>query len=123
MNAKILIATTLVALAGASSAFAGENSLDKQLSGISTLSRAEVTATLAAAQRAGTLNVGDASAAPVAVSTLTRTQVLAEAQEARRLGLLTFGEANERSPTAAELASIRMAGERAVSMTTAARAQ
>jgi hypothetical protein len=113
MNAKFAIATALIALAGAGSAFAAEGTQDFPAGGISSAPRAEVRLELADAQRNGTLVIGEASAQPVAKSTLTRTQVVAEAKEAQRLGLLEGGEVIKfASPEQTE--QIRLAGERAV---------
>lgn len=117
MNSKLVIATTLIALAGAGSAFAQEGTQEfRATQTLSSQSRADVKAELAAAQRAGTVTVygySEASPAPVAASTLTRTQVQAEAREALRLGLAPQTEAT-RTATAADLDAIRVAGQRAV---------
>lgn len=118
MNAKFTIATALVALVAAGSAFAAEGTQDFPAGGISSLPRAEVRADLANALRAGTVYTIEASAAPVAKSTLTRTQVAAEAREAQRLGLLDAGEVTKFA-TPAQAEQIRMAGERAVATMTA----
>ena len=115
MQAKLVIVTTLIALAGASSAFAQEGTQEfTDTQALSTKSRAEVKAELLAAQRAGEVFYGEASPAPIAASTVTRTQVQAEAREAQRLGLIPFGEEGARVATSAELESIRVAGQRAV---------
>jgi Domain of unknown function (DUF4148) len=124
MKNRLMIATTLVALLGAGSAFAAEGTQDFQPSSIqSTKSRADVKAELAAAQRDGTLetrNYGEASAAPKAASTLSRAQVVAETREALRLGLLDRYDGYAPEPTAAQLEQIRQAGMRAVSDNVAA---
>ena len=116
MNSKIIIATTFIALAGAGSVFAQEGTQDfTNLRALSTHSRAEVTAGLAAAQRAGTVSYNEASPAPVPASTSPRKQVVAELREAQRLGLV--GASNEgdiRIATPAEQEAIRLAGQRAV---------
>ncbi len=118
MNSKLVIVTTLIALAGAGSAFAQEGTQDFPAAQItSTQSRAVVKAELAAAQRAGTVSIDEASTAPVASSTLMRAQVQAEAREAVRLGLAPFSFETTRAASAADLESIRLAGERAVSNT------
>lgn len=81
----------------------------------SQLSRAEVQAQAAEANRAGLIVRGEAqpTQAPVLASGLTRTQVLAEAAEARRLGLIAQGEFMPiASPEQTE--QIRLAGLRAV---------
>ena len=117
MNSKLVIATTLIALAGVGSAFAQEGTQDfSATQALSSKSRAEVKSELAAAQRAGDVTVygyTEASPAPVAASTVTRAQVQAEAREALRLGLIPVSEAT-RTATAADLESIRLAGLRAV---------
>lgn len=116
MNSKLIIATTLIALVGAGSAFAQEGTQDfPAAQTLSTKSRADVKSELAAAQRAGTVGYGEASPAPVPASTLTRTQVVAELREAQRLGLVgASNEGDARIATKAELESIRLAGLRAV---------
>lgn len=117
MNSKIIIATTLIALVGAGSAFAQEATQDLPASHLSTKNRADVKAELAAAQRNGTLvTYGEAQPTPAAASTLTRAQVVAELREAQRLGLVgNVGEGNFRIATQAEQESIRAAGLRAIS--------
>ena len=119
MNAKTLIATTLViAFAGAGSAFAQEGTQDfPDAKALSHKSRAEVRAELLEAQRAGTLqihNYAEASPAPAAASTLTRVQVAAETREAQRLGVVDTNEADVRVATPAQLQLIRAAGLRAL---------
>jgi hypothetical protein len=122
MNSKLAISTTiataLIALAGAGSAFAQEGTQDfPATQTYSTQSRAAVKAELAAAQRAGTVTVfayDEASPAPVASSTLMRVQVVAEAREGMRLGLVPFNHEATRAATPADLESIRVAGQRAV---------
>ena len=118
MNSKIIIATTLIALVGAGSAFAQEGTQDFPAAQfLSSKSRADVKAELATAQRNGTLiTYTEASPAPAPASTITRTQVVAELREAQRLGLV--GVSNEGGfgiATLAEQESIRAAGLRAVS--------
>jgi hypothetical protein len=117
MNRKTLIAaaTTVLALIGAGSALAVEATDDFPATQVlSSKSRADVVAELAAAQRNGEVNYGEASAAPQASSTVTRTQVVAELREARRLGLLGSNEAGAPVPTAAQNEAIRQAGLRAI---------
>ena len=112
MRTKILIAATVMTLAG--SAFAQEGDFPSAPN-LSTKSRAEVKAELVAAVRAGAVGAGEASPTPVPASTLTRAQVRAETLEAMRLGLVGSSyEADIRVPTPAELESIRLAGLRAV---------
>lgn len=117
MNSKIVIATTLIALAGAGSAFAQEGTQDfPAAQALSSKTRAEVKAELFTAQRSGAAyTYNEASPTPVPVSTMTRTQVVAELREAQRLGLV--GASNEgdiRIATAAEQQAIRSAGLRAI---------
>ena len=118
MNSKIIIATTLIALVGAGSAFAQEGTQDFPAAQfLSSNSRADVKAELATAQRNGTLvTYTEASPAPVPGSELTRTQVVAELREAQRLGLVgVSNEGQYRIATQAEQESIRAAGLRAIS--------
>ncbi len=117
MNSKIIIATTLIALVGAGSAFAQEGTQDFPAAQfLSSQSRADVKAELATAQRNGTaFTYTEASPAPVPVSGLTRAQVVAELREAQRLGLVGISnEGDFRIATQAEQASIRAAGLRAI---------
>ena len=117
MNSKIIIATTLIALVGAGSAFAQEGTQDFPAAQyLSSKSRADVKAELATAQRNGTLvTYNEASPSQVPASTMTRTQVVAELREAQRLGLVdTANEGDVRLATQAEQASIRAAGLRAI---------
>ncbi|HEY0855862.1 MAG TPA: hypothetical protein VGE16_02325 [Albitalea sp.] len=126
MNRKTLIAaaTALIALAGAGSAFAIEATQDFRAADVtSTQSRDDVKRERDAAQRDGSLGHGEASPAPDAVSTLTRPQVLAELREAQRLNLAASNEGEQRIATAAESASIRSAGLRAVQTSVAATAR
>jgi Domain of unknown function (DUF4148) len=118
MNSKIIIATTLIALVGAGSAFAQEGTQDFPAAQfLSSKSRADVKAELANAQRNGTLVAyTEASPAQVPASTLTRTQVVAELREAQRLGLVgVSNEGDFRIATPAQQESIRAAGLRAIS--------
>jgi Domain of unknown function (DUF4148) len=124
MNSKIAIATALIALIGAGSAFAQEGTQDfPAAQNLSSKSRADVKAELAAAQRSGTvISYGEASPAPVPASTMTRKQVVAELREAQRLGLVgTDNEGGIRIPTAAENESVRQAGLRAIGTSVAQR--
>ncbi len=124
MNSKIIIATTLIALVGAGSAFAQEGTQDFPAAQfLSTKNRADVKAELAAAQRNGTIvSYGEASPAPVPASTMTRTQVVAELREAQRLGLAgVSNEGDFRIATPTEQESIRAAGLRAIDTSVAQR--
>lgn len=125
MNTRIAIATTLIAFAGAGSAFAQEGTQDfADIAALSTQSRAVVRAELMEAQHAGHLyTTNEASPTPVPASTLSRTQVLAELREATRLGVVgTENEGEVRIATPAEQQAIRLAGERAVDAQMARRA-
>ncbi len=126
MNSKLVIATTLLALAGAGSAFAQEGTQDFPAAQfLSTKSRAEVMSEGAALQRAGVVtSYGEASPAPVPASTMTRKQVVAELREAQRLGLLFASNEGEiRQATPAEQESIRSAGLRAIDTNVAGNAR
>lgn len=81
----------------------------------SQLSRAEVQAQAADANRAGLIARGEAQPeqATVLASDLSRVQVRAEAAEANRLGLIARGEILPVA-TAAQTEQIRLAGLRAV---------
>lgn len=125
MNTRIVIATTLIALAGAGSAFAQEGTQDfSDLQSLSTKSRAEVRAELLRAQQAdGYTTTNEASPTPMPASTLTRTQVLAELREAVHLGVVgTDNEGEFRIATPAEQQAIRLAGLRAIDPQMAGRA-
>jgi hypothetical protein len=81
--------------------------------------RAEVHAEAVAANRArtGAVTYGDSALLNRLMSggsTLSRRQVQAEAIEARRLGLFSVGDRDVRTPTPAELESVRQAGLRAI---------
>lgn len=128
MNSKSFITslTAAVALLGAASAFAaplvGEADLSLPMAYSSKLSRAEVQAAALQARAAGQQFNGDyiALKEPAFMSTVTRAQVHAEALEAIRLHAIGQGEHNY-FPTQEQLDSIRLAGERAVTMQVAAR--
>ena len=86
--------------------------------------RAEVKADLKVAQASGQLPVfGEIGVVPVAIaSTKSRDQVVAETREAARLGLLSsYGELGPKDATPAQEQQIKLAGERAIAQTTAAR--
>ena len=123
MNSKIIIATSLIAIASVGSACAQEGTQDFPAAQIlSTKTRAEVKAELAAAQRNGTfVTYHEGSPAPVPVSTMTRAQVVAELREAQRLGLvgMSSNEGDFRIATPAEQQLIRAAGLRAISTSVA----
>jgi Domain of unknown function (DUF4148) len=100
----------------------GDNAgLNRLLSMPSQRSRADVRAEAAAANRSHARIAGDADGALLdrllsEPSMLSRTQVRAEAIEWRRLGLNGYGDHEPRTPTPAELESIRQAGLRAIGM-------
>ena len=124
MNSKIIIATTLIALVGAGSAFAQEGTQDFPAPVLkSSTTRAEVIADLKAAPRGEVASYGEASVAPKAASQLSRAQVVAETREAVRLGLTETSDGSVRVATPAQLEQIRAAGLRALDngMTTAAK--
>jgi hypothetical protein len=105
----------------------GDNAgLNRLLSMPSQRSRADVRAEAAATNKSHARIAGDADGALLdrqlrEPSTLSRAQVRAEAIEWRRLGLNGHGDHEPRTPTPAELESIRQAGLRAISMENMAR--
>lgn len=135
MNSKNLctVATAVIALLGAASAFAdsdvsvsGEKAFETVAPFTSTAKRADVRLAAVAATRdvrrlANGENSGDVEG-PF-MSTLTRAQVAAELREAIRIGAVNFGgdHGSRTSPTEAQLESIRMAGVKARSMSVASR--
>jgi hypothetical protein len=127
MNTKHLLAplfTVVVAIVGfasATAAQAGEATYDYPVALHSTLSRAEVVTEAARARAAGEISRGEyAYVAPASGIAKTRAQVVAEAREANRLGLVSRGEETV-LPTVAQLASVELAGLKALDMTLAAR--
>jgi len=123
MNTKTFI-TVAIALIGAvagTAATAGEATYGYPVVYTSTLTRAEVRAEAVRALAAGEVSTGERSIVVGSVGMpLSRAQVIAETLEAIRIGALSRGEQNV-FPTAAQLDSIRMAGERTVAMQTAMR--
>ena len=108
-------------IAHANSATAGEGAQEYPMAITSTVSRAEVYADLLRSRAAGLVPQGEwLPVAPSHGPALTRAQVKAETLEAIRLGVISIGEQN-RFPNAMQLEQIRMAGERALSTTMAAR--
>ena len=105
------VATALVALVGASTAFAQEATPDAAPA-VSIASRSVVAADAASALRAGTLPGGEAGLVADApfTSFVSRAQVQAEAAAARRLGLLDRGELSAPVASAAQHELIRQAG-------------
>ena len=117
MNTTTRIAAAAIALFAATGSFAVEGTQEfTDAKALSTQSRAAVVAQI----KDSAPNLGEASAAPVAVSTLERARVLAEAREAQRLGLTGPSETLPQ-PTAAQIEQIRLAGDRAVAQTVAAK--
>ena len=126
MNRTSLIAavTTVIALAGAGSAFAIEGTQDfPETQALSTQSRDAVRSELAAAARVGGLVRGEASAAPVPASTQSRTVIAAETREALRLGVAGSNEAEIRIASPAQQEAIRLAGQRAIEGTSVAQSR
>jgi len=112
MNRHILIAaTTLIALVGASSAFAIEATQEfEQVDTLSVKPRVEMKLARAALQReAGRVPRGEASAEPQPASELTRAEVVAETREAMRLGAIGSNEAEIRVASPAQQEVIRQA--------------
>lgn len=121
MNSKLVIATALVAFAGAGSVFAQEGTQDfPAAQSLSTMSRADAKAATEAAYRNAPRTTTSSTIVAASDPALTRVQVRAEAREAMRLGLAPANEGT-RAATAADLESIRVAGERAVSTALAAK--
>ena len=126
MNTKTFFASAVAVIAalttlGAASAFAGEATYDYPVAYTSSLSRADVQAQTLQAIKAGLIEHGERSVVVADTGpALTRAQVKAETREALRIGAI---ERHEQSvaPTAAQLASIHMAGLKAVAMTMASR--
>jgi hypothetical protein len=91
---------------------------------VSTRSRAEVKADVKEARAKGELpRFGELGVQPVETpSVKTRAQVAAETREAARLGLLgRYGEQEPKIATPEQERQIRLAGERAVHQTSAAK--
>lgn len=143
MNRKNLLslAAAVIAIVGAGSAFAGDSRSTSRYactfehgdrdygapclpSSASTLARDSVRAEAVAAVRAGLIHNDDHGlpAGQPFVSTLTRAQVKAETREAVRIGAVGGGDyALRDGPSAEQLESIRMAGQRALAMNVASR--
>jgi hypothetical protein len=122
MNRINLIAAAALAFAAATPVLAaGEARYEFPAASTSTLTRAEVKAQLVAARGAGHIAQGERSVVIADTGTpLTRAQVVAETLEAIRVGAISRHEQSEQ-PTAAQLDSIRMAGQRALAMQVASR--
>ena len=119
MNAIKTIAIALIALTSATVALADDPSVVAPEPTTSVVTRAEVRQALSQARAAGQViyGEGDFVAAPTGMA-LTRAQVKAEAREALRIGAVQRGEASF-VITPMQLELIRMAGLKALSMTTA----
>jgi hypothetical protein len=119
MNRINLIAAAALAVAfsAATPVFAaGEATYELPVAATSTLTRADVQAQLFAARAAGHVAHGERSVVIAEVGTpLTRAQVRAETLEAIRIGAIDRHE-DSTQPTAAQLESIRLAGQRALAM-------
>lgn len=119
MFSKTLLIAASAALFSASGAFAQEATPAPEIDGFKPVkTRAEVAAETAAAAQAGLIARNDADFQRIAGAGFqpykSRTQVVAETIEARRLGLIVHGELPIPEATPAQLASIRLAGERAL---------
>jgi hydroxypyruvate isomerase len=113
----LALATTLASLPAQADGL-GEASYQWPTVAASQAARAEVRRQAAEANAAGRLPHGELGlAVEPGRSLLSRTQVRAEAQEAIRLGLTGHGEQTV-LPTVEQLASIRLAGLRAVAAET-----
>ncbi|MBI5716787.1 MAG: DUF4148 domain-containing protein [Burkholderiales bacterium] len=115
----LLIAAASAALLGAGGAFAQEATPAPEIDNFkSTKTRVEVAAETAAAAQAGLIARNEADVQRIAGAGFqpykSRTQVAAETIEAIRLGLVVHGELPIPEATPAQLASIRLAGERAL---------
>jgi Domain of unknown function (DUF4148) len=121
MNTKTFV-TAAIALLGAASAFAqGPEDYSLPQPYTSVVTRAEVRAQAIAARQAPMHFEGDRYVAnEVFVPTLTVAQVRAETLEAIRVGAINRSYEST-LPTAAQLESIRVAGERALKMMVASR--
>jgi hypothetical protein len=118
-NLFVAAAISTLSLLSMGSAFAGEASYDYPVAFTSSVSRSDVQANTLNARAAGLIATGEQSVVlATAGMGLTRAQVKAETLEAIRLGAISRHEYSD-APTAAQLDSIRMAGLRALAMTTA----
>jgi hypothetical protein len=122
MNTKTFFAaalTTLVTLASGS-AIAGEATYEYSTAYTTTVTRDVVKAETLRARAAGEIATGERSVFIADTGpALSRAQVKAETLEAIRLGAISRHERSE-FPTSAQLESIRIAGQKAIAMTTAA---
>ncbi len=120
MNTKPLIAA-LFAVIGTASALAQDITPADPIIHSSTLTRTEVRDAFIQARAAGQIQRGDSTSFAQSTGFVnTRAQVNAETIEALRVGAVSRHEKNS-FPTEAQLESIRMAGQNALPMTTAAR--
>ena len=122
MNTKTLFSCTAAAaisLLSISSAFADDASYDYPSAFTSSVSRAAVQAEGVQARAAGLIATGEQSVVLAQTGPgLTRAQVKAETLEAIRVGAISRHEQSAQ-PSAAQLESIRVAGLKALAMTTA----
>jgi hypothetical protein len=124
MNTKTFLAAAFatigaIATLGAGSAFAGEGTDAYPVAYTSTVTRAEVQAETLRARAAGLIANGEQSIVIAETGPmLSRAQVRAETLEAIRVGAISRQEQSA-APTAAQLESIRLTGQKAVAMTMA----
>jgi hypothetical protein len=119
MNTFKTLALALVTFTAAGAALADDPTIAAQEPTTSVVSRSEVHQAAARARSAGQIVAGEASfvTAPTGMAP-TRAQVIAETLEAIRLGAIERGEQSG-VLSAAQLERIRMAGQNALTMTTA----
>jgi hypothetical protein len=121
MNTKTFFFAAIAAITtlGAGSAFAGEATYDYPVTVTSTVSRESIQIEALRARAAGLIAQGEQSIVVADTGpALTRAQVKAETLEAIRVGAINRQEQSV-TPTAAQLESIRQAGQKAVAMTMA----
>lgn len=119
MNRFTSFTLALLALSGSTAALADDPTLADPVAATSVVSRAAVQEAALQARAAG-LNPGGEAAhgQPAAGMALARAQVVAETLEAIRIGAVEHGE-QSRVLTPMQLERIHMAGQRALSTTTA----
>lgn len=119
MNTFKTLALALVTFTAAGAAVADDPTIAAQEPTTSVVSRSEVHQAAAQARSAGQIVAGEASfvTAPTGMAP-TRAQVIAETLEAIRLGAIERGEQSG-VLSAAQLERIRMAGQNALTTTTA----
>ncbi len=120
-SALAIAALGLFTTLAASPAFAGEATYEYPTAVTSSLTRADVQAQTVKARSAGLIAQGEQSVVVADTGpALSRAQVVAETLEAIRVGAIDRHERSV-SPTAAQLDSIRLAGQKAAATTMAAR--